>query len=558
MESTHSRGANKACLIFLSSLLLAACGGGGGGGGPPPTYTIGGTVSGLASGSSVVLQDNGADSVTATSNSAFTFPKAIAVGGTYQVTVATQPPGQTCTVSAGGGSVTSNNVTSVGVTCIAITHTVGGTVSGLADGSSIVLQNNGGDSLTVSANSTFTFATAIATGSNYSVSIGAQPPYQGCSVTLGSGTVANADVTSVVVHCPLAQVLWNFGGSPDGFAPTAPLIQGSDGNFYGTTTSGGPNFWGTVFQISPGGVETVLYSFASGSDGADPVGGVVEASDGNFYGTTYSGGANGLGTVFKVTPAGVETILWSFGSGVDGMQPAAGLIQGSDGNFYGTTSGGGTNAHGTVFKITPAGAETVLWNLGAGSDGYDPESALIQGSDGNFYGTTISGGSNNFGTVYKITPSGVETVLWNFDFTNGSGPQAGLIEGPDGNFYGTTAGGGTNAGGTVFKITPSGVETILWNFGLGADGVGPVAGLVLGRDGNFYGTTAVGGTINNDGTIFKVTPAGVETVMWDFGFGTNLIAIQVSALIQGSDGNFYGTTDAGGTVADGTVFKMTP
>jgi uncharacterized repeat protein (TIGR03803 family) len=558
MESAHPKGTCGACLIFLSSILLAACGGGGGGGGPPPTFTVGGTVSGLASGGSVVLQDNGGDSVTATSNSAFTFPKAITVGGTYQVTIGTQPSGQTCTVSAASGSVTSSNVTSVGVTCIATTHTVGGTVSGLADGSSIVLQNNGGDLLTVSANSTFTFATAIATGSNYSVAISTQPSYQGCSVVAGSGTVANADITSVVVHCPLVQVLWNFGFGLDGEYPESALIAGSDGNFYGTTKYGGPNIDGTVYEITPDGVESVISGFAGGTDGSTVVGGVIQGSDGNFYGTTYVGGANSLGTVFKVTPAGVETVLWSFGSGIDGQLPVSGLVQGSDGNFYGTTGAGGSTGYGTVFKITPTGAETVLWSFGTGMDGFSPQSGLIQGTDGNLYGMTSLGGTNSRGTVYKITLSGTETVLWNFDYTTGTVPKGGLVQGVDGNFYGTAAGGGLIGGGTVFKITPDGALTVIWNFGAGTDGSDPYAGLVQGSDGNFYGTTVAGGTILNSGTIFKVTPEGVETVLWDFGFGGNGGFSTVSGLIQGADGNFYGTTDGRGTANDGTVFKLIP
>jgi uncharacterized repeat protein (TIGR03803 family) len=556
MESAHPKATRGACLVFLSSIAVAACGGGGGGGGPPPTYTIGGTVSGLESGTSIELQDNGGDAVTVTSNSRFTFSSAIAAGGSYQVTVATQPAGQTCSVSAGSGSITTANITSVSVTCIAIAHTVGGTVSGLADGSSIVLLNNGTDPLTVNSNSTFTFTTAIATGSGYNVSIGTQPSYQGCSVSLGSGTVANADVTNVVVHCPIVQVLWNFGFGLDGQYPESALIAGSDGNFYGTTKYGGPSIDGTVFEITPNGVESVLSSFAGGSDGSTVVGGVIQGSDGNFYGTTYVGGANNLGTVFKVTPAGVETVLWSFGSGTDGQLPVSGLVQGSDGNFYGTTGAGGSTQYGTVFKVTPTGAETVLWNFGTGMDGYSPQSGLIQGSDGNFYGTTSLGGSNGYGTVYKITPTGVETVLWNFDFVTGSEPKGGLIQGIDGNFYGTTTAG--MGGGTVFKITPAGVVTILWNFSGNADGSGPYAGLVQGRDGNFYGTTVAGGTILNSGTIFRVTPDGVETVLWDFGFGGNGGFSTVSGLIQGTDGNLYGTTDGRGTANAGTVFKLIP
>jgi uncharacterized repeat protein (TIGR03803 family) len=506
----------------------------------------------------VVLQNNSRDSITVTFNSTFTFATPLTVGSAYQVSVLAQPSGQSCTVGAGTGSIASSNVTNVVVTCVPITRTVGGTVSGLADGVSIVLQDNGADSLTVSSNSAFTFATAVAVGSSYSVSIGTQPPYQGCTVSSGSGTVANADVTNVVVHCPLVQVLWNFGFGTDGEYPLGTLIFGSDGNLYGTTEFGGDSIFGTLFKVTSDGAVSVFSSFAGGSEGSDVEGGVNQGTDGNFYGTTYEGGADNLGTVFKVTPSGVITTLWSFGAGADGQLPLSGLVQGKDGNFYGTTGSGGSTGYGTVFKVTPAGVETILWNFGTGMDGFFPQAGLIQGSDGNFYGTTSLGGTNGRGTVYKVTPNGTETVLWNFDFVTGTEPMGSLTQGIDGNFYGTVAGGGSIGGGTVFKITPDGMLTVLYNFGNVPDGSDPWVGLVRGSDGNFYGTTISGGTINNSGTIFKVTPDGAETVLWDFGFGGNGGFTTISALVQGPDGNFYGTTNGQGTAGRGTLFKLIP
>jgi uncharacterized repeat protein (TIGR03803 family) len=372
------------------------------------------------------------------------------------------------------------------------------------------------------------------------------------SAALGSETSPTVTLT---VTAQVESVLYSFGSGSDGQIPIAGLIQGADGNFYGTTLGGGANGNGTVFKITPAGVETVLWSFSGGSDGQNPAAGLILGTDGNFYGETGNGGANGGGTVFKITPAGVETVLWSFGRGSDGQNPIAGLIQGADGNFYGTTQDGGTNGAGTVFKVTPAGVETVLWSFGSGSDGQTPQAGLIQGTDGNFYGTTVSGSANGNGMVFKLTPAGVETVLHSFaGGSDGLNPAAGLILGTDGNFYGTTLNGGTNGDGTVFKITPAGVETVLHSFAGGSDGWSPQAGLIQGADGNFYGTTLIGGT-NGDGTVFKITPAGVETVLHSFAGGSDGQNPQ-AGLIQGADGNFYGTTFNGGANGDGTVFKF--
>jgi uncharacterized repeat protein (TIGR03803 family) len=235
------------------------------------------------------------------------------------------------------------------------------------------------------------------------------------------------------------------------------LIQGSDGYFYGTTGANGTSDDGTVFKITPSGTETVLHAFPkTGTDGEIPYAGLIQGRDGNFYGTTYFGGANGLGTVFRVTPSGTETVLYSFAGGSDGEHPYAGVIQGSDGNFYGTTYQGGTSGYGTVFKLTPSGTETVLYSFaGSSSDGANPEAGLIQGSDGNFYGNTYLGGASNLGTVFQLTPSGTETVLRAFagGSSDGANPSANLIQSSDGNLYGSTGAGGTSGHGTFFKVT---------------------------------------------------------------------------------------------------------
>jgi uncharacterized repeat protein (TIGR03803 family) len=395
-------------------------------------------------------------------------------------------------------------------------------------------------------------------------------------------------------------VLYSFGASTtDGVNPLG-LILGTDGNFYGTTHSGGsysayyigepmtapPIGAGTVFKITPAGMETVLHSFGNTStgDGAFPQAGLIQGTDGNLYGTTNSGGAIGAGTVFKITPAGVETVLHSFSyaPSTDGDSPIAGVIQGTDGNFYGTTNSGGSNGTGTVFKITPAGVESVLYSFGATStDGTFPGSGsnadgifigggLTLATDGTFYGTTTFGGSFTSppvpggppaggGAVYTITPAGVETVLHSFSTssTNGSTFPSGLIQGTDGNFYGTTAGGGANDQGTFFFISPAGVETVLYSFGASStDGAGPSTGVIQGTDGNFYGTTARGGAIGG-GTVFKITAAGLETVLHSFSTSSTSGSTFPSRLIQGTDGNFYGTTSSGGSNSNGTIFKIT-
>ena len=323
-------------------------------------------------------------------------------------------------------------------------------------------------------------------------------------VLAGRGFNANA-LTVTNLH--------SFGSSPtDGQLPWAGLVQGSDGNFYGTTEGGGTtNNNGTVFRISPSGTYTNLYSFGtSPKDGAIPNAGLVQGSDGNFYGTTVIGG----GTVFRISPSGTYTSLYSFaGYPTDGQYPEAGLVQGSDGNFYGTTEGGGTYSGGTVFRISPSGSETNLYSFGSyPTDGVAPFAGLVQGSDGNFYGTTYLGGSSancdgGCGTVFRINSSGTETTLYSFvgSSTDGENPyHDGLVQGSDGSFYGTTKYGGANSLGTVFRITPSGSYTNLYFFGSQPnDGGDPQAGLVQGSDGNFYGTTQIGGTYSG-GTVFKL------------------------------------------------------
>jgi uncharacterized repeat protein (TIGR03803 family) len=360
--------------------------------------------------------------------------------------------------------------------------------------------------------------------------------------------------------------------STDGAAPYAGLIQASDGNFYGTTVNGGANNFGTVFKITPSGTLTTLYSFCSGAcaNGGMPYAGLVQGTDGNFYGTTINGATSnncprgdGCGTVFQITPGGVLTTLYTFCAQTnctDGDAPYAGLIRATDGNFYGTTVAGGASSNcgngcGTVFEITAGGVLTTLHSFG-GPDGLGPYAGLIQATDGNFYGTTYRGGAssncgNGCGTVFEITPGGVLTTLHSFGGPDGLGPSGGLIQAADGNFYGTTS-------DTVFQMTPGGVLTTLHSF-FGPDGAYPYGGLVQGTDGNFYGTTSAGGVrykCRGCGTVFEITPGGVLTTLHSFGGPDG--EKPYAGLVQATDANFYGTTIFGGANNYGTVFTFGP
>jgi uncharacterized repeat protein (TIGR03803 family) len=350
----------------------------------------------------------------------------------------------------------------------------------------------------------------------------------------------------------------------NGAYPTGSLVQGFDGNLYGTASAGGRNICfngcGTVFKISPAGTLTTVHEFVS-TDGQNPSGALVLTSNGNFYGTTTSSSTSG-GTFFEVSPGGTLTTLLGTGAA-----PSAGVMQANNGNFYGTTSMGGSDSAGTVFGITPSGTETVLHNFcrasscGGLTGGYNPYAPLIQGTDGFLYGTTVLGG-NDFqgsgqGTIFKIGYAGSLARLHVFEGTDGGDPFAALMQASDGNFYGTTSTFGANDGGTVFKMTPSGTLTTLYNFCAQAecaDGADSRGGLVQGTDGNFYGTTYTGGA-DNYGTVFEITPAGSLTTLHSFDKTDGIYPIP--GLVQATDGNFYGvTTGALGYHAYGTVFKL--
>lgn len=381
--------------------------------------------------------------------------------------------------------------------------------------------------------------------------------------------------TGMAIAAPAQAVttLYSFGYY-DGHFPYAGLIQATDGNFYGTTPWGGANGPGTAFKITPAGVLTTLHSFSD-----VPRGGLIQATDGNFYGTTSGRAENSnfdYGTVFKMTAEGALTTLYTFCTlpiCADGSFPYAGLIQASDGNIYGTTSLGGASNAGTIFKITPEGTLTTFYNfcsLPGCADGTKPHAGLIQAADGNLYGTTSSGGADWQGTVFKISPEGVLTTLHSFNWTDGANPYAGLLQATDGNFYGTTTVGGplprphceNGIGcGTVFKITPDGTLTTLHIFNSN-DGAHPYSGLIQASDGNFYGTTEFGGVVPTHtvygckfgcGTVFQISSAGTFATLHKFDLAEGVWPY--AGLMQASDGSLYGTTYAGGG-GYGTVFRL--
>lgn len=357
-------------------------------------------------------------------------------------------------------------------------------------------------------------------------------------------------------------------GSNRGSTPNAALIQGADGFLYGTTSTGGAISAGTLFRLSLSGTLTTLADFSgTGSSSKLRViaASLTQGPNGDFYGLAQRGGANDLGSAFRITPAGVLTTLFDFtgtGGNAPGSQPSIPFTYGSDGNFYLALNNTSDTTFGDVVRMTPAGALTRLVQFtGAGSTlGKYLSGKLTQGNDGNFYGVTESGGPGA-GTVFKMTPSGTVTTLVQFNAINGYSPEAGLTLGNDGNFYGTTIAGGATGYGNIFKITSGGALTNLVDFtgpaGLNK-GTAPRGELVQGSDGNFYGTTFSGGS-NNLGTIFKVTPSGTLTTLAEFTgtTGAKKGSNPSGPMVQGSDGNFYGTTQAGGTSDAGTLFQIT-
>jgi uncharacterized repeat protein (TIGR03803 family) len=346
-----------------------------------------------------------------------------------------------------------------------------------------------------------------------------------------------------------------------------PLLA-SDGNFYFTGYSGGASGVGAIFQMTPAGAITTTHSLVgTPTEGTTPYAGLIEATDGALYGTTYLGGEHNLGTVFKVTKDGTYTNLFSFNNASKGaFLPYTGVVQAPDGNLYGTTLRGGTNDMGTVFKITTTGTLTTIYNFD-GATGKSPEGKFLVGADGALYGTTLLGGASDRGTVYKITTSGTLTTVFSFEAlgafnaqgvainTNGANPRAGLMLGADGNFYGTSYQGGAGGWGTVFRMTPAGAITTLHSFtGAPYGGANPLGAVTQGADGSLYGTTEKGG-FGNLGTAWRIGPTGQFDLLHSFRGQAADGSTPYGTLVP-FGGFLYGVTYTDSIVGSGTIFKL--
>ena len=386
-----------------------------------------------------------------------------------------------------------------------------------------------------------------------------QNPVAGAAITFSLAVRAQAQTFTTLAA---------FNGV-NGEAPFfGNLVQDTNGHYYGSTFYGGENGFGNIFQVTSAGKLTSLYSFCAlegCTGGLYPVVAPILGSDGNLYGTTASGGRNDAGTVYKMTIGGKLTTLYSF-CGMylcaDGGNPA-GLIQGSNGKFYGVVQQGGAGGSGTFFELTSLGQFKLLHIFCAQQDcgdGASPGASPMQATNGNFYGTATVGGLHGTGVVYEITPAGSYKALYNFcsqtNCADGSYPQSTLVQDANGNLYGTTFYGGAYGDGTVFKITPSDQYIVLHSFD-GADdtdGEYPRSAPTLANDGNLYGTTTNG---SNNGNIYQITPEGTYTSIYSFCNASSCNASGAAyGLLQGTDGILYGAATNGGTTGDGIVYSF--
>ena len=542
-------------LATLTSLLtLAGCGSS-----SPPDESVAGSLSGLTE-SGLVLEFNGMSLSVPAGTTSQPFGS-IAAGSNYSVTVTTQPTQETCTVNNGSGTVPRAAV-NVSINCALNTYSIGGAVTGLTE-PGLVLLNNGVDATQVKPNATtFAMDTPVTSGGAYAITINAQPAGETCAVSSESGNNVLANVTTVAIQCApwtsaAVTTQYSFTGGTDGNSPSI-LLQGADSNFYGIAAGTPYVSNGTVYQVTLAGAENTLYTFAGVYFGPPlPEGpdGLIQGTDGNLYGTAFAGGSANEGAFFKLDLAGTLTTLHSFTGGSDGAVPTGRLLQAPDGSFSGTTlGGGGSNNNGAIFEVSTTGAESVLFDMPPTSTNAASPALLLAHDGTTYYASAFNSTTPGGGTVYAVSPDGTGRPVYAFNGGSEGSQIGALLEGPDGNLYGFTASGGTVGGGTAFELTPSGTLTTLYSFGNTNDGDTP-SSLIIGNDGNFYGTTSKGG-VSGFGTIFRLTPAGSETVFYSFTGGSD--GTGPTNLIQASDGNFYGLTINGGIDGVGAIFKAVP
>ena len=374
-------------------------------------------------------------------------------------------------------------------------------------------------------------------------------------------------------RAPVLTVLHNFNGA-DGQQVQAGLVRDDAGNLYGTTVTGGRYNFGVVFKLDAVGKLTVVHHFTGGADGGYPQAGLIRDAAGNFYGTASWGGTGSCfqgecGVVFKLDPRGKETVLYSFFRGKDGAKPVAGLLRDEAGNLYGTAAeaglagGCGGAGCGVVFKLDPTGKQTVLYSFTGGTDGGQPLGELMRDASGNLYGTTLAGGIRGTcgpagcGVVFRVDPTGHESVPYHFQGEqDGAGPIDGLISDGHGHAYSTATYRGGSDWGVIFRLNAAGKETVLHSFTGGADGATPEGALLLDAAGGLYGTAMQGGMSCSCGVIFNVRPDGKFIILHQFngldGFSP------YGDLVRDGAGNLYGTTAYGGTYGLGVVFKLSP
>jgi uncharacterized repeat protein (TIGR03803 family) len=370
-------------------------------------------------------------------------------------------------------------------------------------------------------------------------------------------TLSGVAILALFFVCPgqaqTLKTIYNFTGYPDGANPVWGPVFDVQGNLWGTTSVRPGYGGGTVYKLTPsenGWNESTVYSFGPGTI---DVWGFILDGQGNLYNTTdqYQG------SLFEITPAGVESTIYNFTGGADGGEPLfETLVRDALGNFYGTAAGGGAHNFGVVFEVTPSGTETVLYSFTGGADGATPSGGVVLDAEGNLYGTTGDGGRYNQGTVFKVTPGGIETVLHSFsgaDSGDGKNPIGGLAADKHGHLYGATWNGGTAHAGTVFEVTSSGKYKVLYSFRGGANGAQPTGPLTLDAHGNLYGVTLSGA-----GTVYRVTRSGKQKVLWNFGNPSKQSKYPMPGLVWDAWGNLYGVTNGGSDVGYGTVFELTP